>query len=52
MHIDKCTWTFNSFYALSNGAYANMQLGSRNYLVQNNWINDNYQCCQTGYSKL
>jgi len=49
---DKCQWNFGSYYRASNGAYANMQLGNRNFLVQTMWINDNYQCCQTGYSRL
>jgi len=49
---DKCAWTYGSIYQAPNGAWANMQLGSRNYLVQNLWINDNNQCCMTGYSKL
>ena len=37
-NADKCAWTFGSTYT-ANGAYANMQLGSRNYLIQQQWVN-------------
>lgn len=34
-NADKCAWTFGTTY-LVNGAYANMQLGSRHFLIQRN----------------
>jgi hypothetical protein len=37
-NADKCAWTFGTTYPAS-GALANMQLGSRNYLIQQNWVN-------------
>ena len=37
-NADKCAWTFGSTYT-ANGALANMKLGTRNYLVQRNWVN-------------
>jgi hypothetical protein len=37
-NADKCAWTFGSEY-LSNGAKANMRLGTRDYLIQQNWVN-------------
>jgi hypothetical protein len=36
-NADKCAWTFgHAQYQVSNGAWANMLLGSRNYLIQRN----------------
>jgi hypothetical protein len=36
---DKCAWTFGKTYNLSNGSFANMKLGQRQYLIQQNWVN-------------
>ena len=36
-NADKCAWTFGSTYPSPNGALANIQLGNRHYLVQQNW---------------
>ncbi len=38
-NADKCAWTFGSTYRAPNGSSANMKLGTRNYLIQQNWIN-------------
>jgi hypothetical protein len=36
-NADKCAWTFgHSQYQVANGAYANMHLGTRDYLIQRN----------------
>jgi hypothetical protein len=36
-NADKCAWTFgHSQYQVSNGSWANMHLGSRDYLIQRN----------------
>jgi hypothetical protein len=36
-NADKCAWTFGHFqYQTANGAWANMHLGSRDYLIQRN----------------
>jgi hypothetical protein len=37
-NADKCAWTFGSTYTV-NGALANMRLGNRDYLIQQNWVN-------------
>jgi hypothetical protein len=34
---------------LSNGAYYNMTLGSRNYLIQQNWVNASGGYCALKY---
>ena len=36
---DKCAWTFGSTYTAINGSKANMQLGGKDYLIQQNWVN-------------
>jgi hypothetical protein len=34
---DKCAWTFGHFqYTVANGSFANMRLGSRDFLIQRN----------------
>lgn len=36
-NADKCAWTFGHFqYQVSNGSFANMRLGTRDYLIQRN----------------
>jgi len=42
---DKCQWTFGKTYNLPNGSYANMKLGQRQYLIQQNWVNKNGGYC-------
>jgi len=38
-NADKCAWTFGTAqHQLSNGSWANMQIGSRNYLIQRNLL--------------
>jgi hypothetical protein len=38
-NADKCRGTFGQTYTTANGARANMQLGQRHFLIQQNWIN-------------
>ncbi len=38
-NADKCAWTFGTTYLTTNGAKANMKLGARDYLIQQNWKN-------------
>jgi len=40
-NADKCAWTFGTSYQVSNGAYANVKLGARHYLIQRNLIRKN-----------
>src|SRR5207247_367146 len=36
-NADKCAWTFGQFqYRAANGAFANMRLGNRDFLIQRN----------------
>jgi len=48
-NADKCAWTFGTTYKTSNGAQANMMLGSRNYLIQRNWVNAGGGYCSVAY---
>ena len=47
-NADKCAWTFGTTYT-SNGALANMRLGSRDYLIQRNWVNASGGYCAVQY---
>jgi len=46
---DKCAFKFGTFYTAPNGAGANVQIGSRDYLIQQNWVNANGGYCATSY---
>jgi len=37
-NADKCAWTWGTTYT-SNGALANMNIGGKDFLVQQNWVN-------------
>ena len=37
-NADRCAWLYGSTYKAA-GAMANMKLGARQYLVQENWVN-------------
>jgi hypothetical protein len=38
-NADKCAWTFGKTYSATNGSLANVHLGTRDYLIQQNWVN-------------
>jgi hypothetical protein len=48
-NADKCAWTFGTEYTASNGALANMRLGNRDYLIQQNWVNASGGYCAKTY---
>lgn len=48
-NADKCAWTFGTTYTTSNGAQANMKLGTRDYLIQRNWVNASGGYCSLTY---
>ncbi len=48
-NADKCAWTFGATYTASNGSLANMNLGGRDYLVQQNWLNAQGGMCTLSY---
>jgi hypothetical protein len=44
-NADKCAWTFGSHqYQTANGSWANMHLGTRDYLIQRNLAATNNKC--------
>jgi hypothetical protein len=47
-NADKCAWTFGATYS-SGGGLANMHLGSRDYLIQRNWVNAAGGYCALSY---
>lgn len=49
---DLCNWNFGTTYATANGARANVRLGSRDFLVQRNWVRNAFsptQGCAISY---
>lgn len=48
-NADKCAWTFGTTYS-SGGGIANMRLGSRDYLIQQNWVNAGGGYCTLSYA--
>ena len=48
-NADKCAWTWGATYRAANGATANMRLGARDYLIQQNWVNAGGGYCALHY---
>jgi len=48
-NADKCAWTFGATYAAANGSLANMKLGTRDFLIQQNWLNVGAGSCAKSY---
>lgn len=48
-NADKCAWKFGTTYTTSNGARANVRLGARDYLIQQNWVNSGSGYCALKY---
>ncbi len=48
-NADKCAWTFGTLRTASNGSAYNVTLGSRNYLIQQNWVNSGNGFCAMSY---
>jgi len=51
-NADKCNFMFGPTYTTSNGATANMKVGGRDFLVQENWLNVTPQKCALGFIKV
>jgi hypothetical protein len=47
-NADKCAWTFGTTYS-SGGALANVKLGTRDFLIQRNWVNAAGGYCSMSY---
>jgi len=48
-NADKCAWTFGTEHTASNGSKYNVTLGSRQYLIQQNWVNSGSGFCAMSY---
>ena len=48
-NADKCAWTFGATYTAANGSLANIKLGARDYLIQQNWLNAQGGSCTLSY---
>ncbi len=48
-NADKCAWTFGTTKTASNGSLYNMTLGSRQYLIQRNWVNASGGYCALSF---
>jgi hypothetical protein len=48
-NADKCAWKFGTTYTVANGAKANVKLGARDYLIQQNWVNAGGGYCSMAY---
>ena len=48
-NADKCAWTFGTTSTASNGSKYNMTLGTRNYLIQQNWVNASGGFCAKSF---
>ena len=48
-NADKCAWNFGSTYTTANGSRANVNLGGKDFLVQQNWVNANGGSCRLSW---
>jgi Phosphate-induced protein 1 conserved region len=48
-NADKCAWTFGTESTASNGSKYNVTFGSRQYLIQQNWVNASGGYCSMSY---
>ena len=48
-NADKCAWTFGSTSTAANGSKYNMTLGSRKFLIQQNWVNSGSGSCAKSF---
>jgi len=46
-NADKCAWTFGATHTAANGSLANIHLGTRDYLIQQNWVNTTNACAMS-----
>jgi hypothetical protein len=52
-NADKCAWNYGksigALYRAPNGAYANLKVGGRDWLIQSNWVNFQAGYCGMTY---
>lgn len=48
-NADKCAWNFGAYYTTPNGGIANIKVGGKDFLVQQNWINAGSGGCRLSW---
>jgi hypothetical protein len=48
-NADKCAWNFGTTYTTATSKKANVRLGGRDFLIQQNWVNANGGYCSLSY---
>jgi hypothetical protein len=48
-NADKCAWQFGTSFAATNGARANVNVGTREWLIQMNWVNATKGFCAKAF---
>lgn len=48
-NADKCAWTWGTTYTTANGGVANVKIGGKDFLVQQNWVNAGSGGCAKSY---
>ena len=48
-NADKCAWTFGPTQTASNGSQYNVTFGTRQYLIQRNWVNASGGYCSMSF---
>jgi len=51
-NADKCAWNFGSTYVGAGGGVANIHVGTKDFLVQQNWVNAGSGGCAQGWPLL
>jgi hypothetical protein len=48
-NADKCAWNFGTTFTTANGGVANVTLGTKSFLIQQNWINSGTGGCRLSW---
>jgi len=48
-NADRCAWTFGTELTASNGSKYNVTLGTRQYLIQQNWVHASGGYCAMSF---
>jgi hypothetical protein len=48
-NADKCAWTYGTTFTTPNGGVANVTLGTKNFLIQRNWLNVGSGSCTLAF---
>jgi len=49
-NADNCAWSFGGLYPTPSGSHANAHLGTRDFLVQRDWVNYGSGYCSTSWA--